>query len=101
CMPASALDPERMIYYAGTAPGSKADGGIQFLAYDVQNKKNLYLGPNGPARTMIFARSTGKVYFVPLQEVGQLVCFDPANPSEPTPIKATISMRACTEETAD
>jgi len=100
CMPASVLDPDRLIYYAGTAPGSKADGGIQFLAYDVQNKKNLYLGPNGPNRVMIFARSTGKVYFVPLAESGQLVRFDPANPSEPTPINATVNMRACTEETA-
>lgn len=101
CMPASVLDPERLIYYAGTAPGTKEDGDIHFLAYDVQNKKIIYAGPAGPARLMIFARSTGKIYYVPNLETGELVCFDPANPSVPTPIKARIAgLRAATEETS-
>jgi len=101
CMPTSVLDPDRMIFYSGTAPGSKADGDIHFLAYDINKKKAIYAAENGPARTMIFARSTGRVYFVPKAETGQLVRFDPANPGTPTPINASMSLRAASEETKD
>ena len=43
----------------------------------------------------------GKLYFVPKAETGNLVQFDPANPGEPTLIKASISLRAASEETRD
>lgn len=101
CMPTSVLDPDRLIFYAGTAPGSKNDGDIHFLAYDVKNKKNLYAAEGGPARVIIFAKSTGRVYFIPKAETGELVRFDPAAPSAPTPIKASLSLRAASEETKD
>ena len=36
-----------------------------FFAYDLKNKKLLYSGPDGPSRYMMFAKSTGKLYYVP------------------------------------
>ena len=82
CIPNSVLDPERLIFYGGTAAGT--DGGRrgdrQFFAYDVKNKKLLYSGPNGPARYMIFAKSTGERLLRPRQggQVGPLMRYDPA-----------------------
>ena len=102
CIPTSALDAERLIFYGGTAPGTDAkDKEIQFFAYDVKNKKLLYSGPDGPERAMIFAKSTGRVYYVPNKDdaVGELVRFDPAKPTAPTKIDATIGLRAATQET--
>lgn len=104
CIPTSVLDPERLIFYGGTAPGTDAkDQGVQFLAFDVKNKKLLYSGPDGPPRYMILAKSTGKVYWVPGNEngVGPLVCFDPAKAGPPVKIAASIGLRAATEETPD
>ena len=103
CIPTSVLDPERLIFYGGTAPGTDAkDKDIRFFAYDVKNKKLLYSGPDGPARAMIFAKSTGRVYYVPGKDdmVGPLVRFDPAKPGAPVKIDATVGLRAATQETA-
>lgn len=110
CFPTSTLDPERLIFYAGTADGNHENKRIQFLAYDVKNRKTLYSDDYGPYRYLIFARSTGKVYFhghrdetADAKEKGirRLVRFDPDKPSQPIPIDATIGLRAATEETAD
>jgi hypothetical protein len=102
CIPTSVLDPDRLIFYGGTAPGTDAkDRDIQFFAYDVKNKKLLYSGPDGPARYLIFAKSTGRVYYVPGKEdmVGQLVCYDPAKGGAPVKINAELGLRAATQET--
>jgi hypothetical protein len=110
CIPAGVLDPKRLIFYGGTAPGTgdpAAD--IQFFAYDVKAAKRLYAGPNGPARALIIARSTGKVYFTAGTGKGPLWCFDPA---QSTPGVAAVShgrppddthlnVRAATEETPE
>jgi hypothetical protein len=104
CIPNSVLDPKRKIFYGGTAAGERSDsGGVRFFAYDVNQRKTIYDGPDGPARYMIFAKSTGKIYYTPGQEdqVGQLVCFDPAQPGPPTPINAKLGLRSATQETAD
>jgi hypothetical protein len=103
CIPCSVLDPDRLIFYGGTAAGSKGDGdGVQFFAYDVQKRKVLYSGPDGPPRYMILAKSTGKIYYVPGKEdmVGELVCFDPTKGGEPAKIKASLGLRAATDETS-
>jgi hypothetical protein len=72
--PCSVLDGQRMIFYGATAAGPDApDKGIQFYAYDVKNKKLLYQGGDGPARYMILAQSTGRVYYVPDNKEGQLM----------------------------
>ena len=104
CIPTSVLDGERMIFYGGTAPGDKGeDAGIMFFAYDVANKKLLYAGPDGPARYMIFAKSTGRVYYTQGKEgkdgSAALMRFDPATKSGPVQIPGEIGIRAATRET--
>ncbi|MFM8252816.1 MAG: hypothetical protein ACKOBW_14570 [Planctomycetota bacterium] len=101
CLPASVLDPTRLIFYAGTAPGSDAvEQGIQFLAYDVARRRVLYRGDNGPPRCLLLARSTGRVYFTPgSQEDAPLVRFDPAQGGAPVTIKTVLGARAATDET--
>jgi hypothetical protein len=101
CIPNSVLDPDRLIFYGGTAPGSGDGAGVQFFAYDVKNRKLLYSGPDGPPRYMIFARSTGRVYYVPGKEdvVGPLMRYDPAKSRAPVKIEASLGLRAATQET--
>jgi hypothetical protein len=101
CIPNSVLDPKRLIFYGGTAPGSGGeDEGIQFFAYDVAHKKLLYSGPDGPARYMAFAKSTGRLYYTPgNQSDGPLMRFDPAKGGSPEKLAATIGIRAATQET--
>ncbi len=63
-LPASVLDPKRMIYYGGTAPGKDAaNQKVQFFALDVRSGKLLKVADNGPDRVMIFSTSTGRVYW--------------------------------------
>lgn len=102
CVPTSVLDPVRLIFYGGTAAGKDAPAqGIQFFAYDIRKNKLLYTGADGPARYMMFAKSTGRVYYVPgnESEAGSLMRFDPAASGSPVPIKGTIGIRAATQET--
>jgi hypothetical protein len=100
CIPTSVLDPQRLIFYGGTAPGDQApEQGIQFFAYDCAKGKLLYAGPEGPARYLIFARSTGKAYYVAgKNEGGDLMRFDP-EVGKPVKIEGTIGLRAATQET--
>lgn len=63
-IPASVLDPQRMILYCGTAAGKDAvNQSIQFFALDVVNKKILKVADDGPTRTLIFSKSTGRVFW--------------------------------------
>lgn len=101
CLPASVLDPQRMIFYAGTDAGSDAtEQGIRFLAYDLVQRRVLYSGSDGPPRCLMFASSTGRVYFTPgSQADAPLVRFDPAVGGAPVAIKAVLGARAATIET--
>ncbi|MDW8264498.1 MAG: hypothetical protein RMJ52_04130 [Gemmataceae bacterium] len=102
CIPTGVLDPKRMIFYGGTAAGSGGDdeSSVYFFAFDVKNGKLLYSGPNGPARCLILASSTGRVYFNQGKGgSGPLVRFDPAKPGPPEPIPGRIGLRAATQET--
>ena len=105
CIPNSVLDPKRLIFYGGTAPGTGGENdGIQFFAYDCKNKKLLYSGPDGPSRYMILAKSTGRLYYVPGKEeglAGPLMRFDPEKGVAPVKTSATIGLRAATQETED
>ncbi|MBN2507060.1 MAG: hypothetical protein JXQ71_10230 [Verrucomicrobia bacterium] len=100
-IPASVLDPGRLIFYGGTAPAMnrEKEEGIRFFAYGVRERKLLYSGPNGPARSLALAPSTGRVYFVPGNDTGALMRFDPAAGGAPTRLAAEIGMRAVTQET--
>lgn len=63
-IPASVLDPERLIYYGGTASGNDSkDAGVWFIAYDVKNNKLLKKEPGGFGRYCILSSSTGRVYW--------------------------------------
>lgn len=100
CIPCSVLDPQRLIFYGGTAPGTgRVEDGIQFFAYDVRHKKLLYSGPAGPSRYMMFARSTGRVYFTPGNADAPLMRYDPEKGGAPEKIPGTIEIRAATQET--
>jgi hypothetical protein len=110
CLPTSRLDPDRLIFYAGTADGDRKNKRMQFLAYDVRNKKVLYSDDHGPYRSMIFAKSTGKVYFhgdpkfsspAGSDGPGKLVCFDPEKPGTPRGIDAAVGLRAASDESSD
>jgi hypothetical protein len=102
CLPNGLLDPERLIFYGGTAPGQGGDNeGIVFFAYDLANRKMIYSGPDGPSRAILLASSTGKVYFTPKQSDEPIMRFDPQSPGAPVAIPGVLGLRACTEETAD
>jgi hypothetical protein len=103
CIPCSVLDPKRMIFYGGTAAGEGNDGeGVYFFAYDVNAKKVLYSGPDGPSRAMVFAKSTGRIYYTAGKaDGGPLMRWDPARGGAPEKIPGTIGIRAATEETPD
>lgn len=63
-LPASVLDPKRMIYYGGTAPGRDSPNqNIQFFALDVRSGKLLKVADGGPSRVLIFSPTTGCVYW--------------------------------------
>ncbi len=99
CIPCGLLDPKRLIFYGGTAPGAGGDNeGIHFFAYDVRAKKLLYDGPDGPSRYIALAKSTGRVYYT-AGEGGPLMRFDPEKGGPPVKLDATIGIRAATEET--
>jgi hypothetical protein len=102
CIPNSVLDPDRMIFYGGTAPGGEKpsdSSGIQFFAYDVKAKKTLFIGLDGPGRYMMFAKSTGRLYYVAGTGEGTLMRYDPAV-GNVTPLEGTVmGNRASTQET--
>jgi len=98
CIPCSVLDPKRLIFYGGTAAGDTQDKRNIFFAYDIEAKKLLYSGYNGPGRYMIFVQSTGCVYFVPGLS-GRLYRFDPEKPTSPVELNAELDIRAATGET--
>ncbi len=98
CIPASVLDPDRLIFYGGTAAGDRDDTRVMFFAYDVRGPKLLYSGYDGPQRYMIFARSTGRVYYVGADS-GTLMRYDPEAGGGPVKIEGTLGLRAATQET--
>ena len=57
-IPMSVLDPERLIFYGGTAFGKDAEiQDVCFFAYDVRKKKVLFSTPGGPKRCAILSNS--------------------------------------------
>ncbi|MSR66240.1 MAG: hypothetical protein EXS24_02570 [Pedosphaera sp.] len=100
CIPTSVLDPKRMIFYGGTAPGTGGeDAGVRFFAFDIKAGKVICDEPDGPARAMIFAPSTGRIYYNQSNTEGALMRFDPAKGNKPVKIAGTIGLRAASEET--
>jgi len=108
-IPASVLDPERMIYYGGTAPGNDAvDKGVWFIAYDVKNHKLLKKEEGGFDRYAIFSRSSGCIYWrgLPKAKEGGTDAGAYGRKYDPrtnliTSCPQVPVVRACTEETKD
>jgi hypothetical protein len=102
CIPTGTLDPERLIFYGGTTPGEGKEGGetIHFFAYDVQKKKVLCDVPEGPKRAMIFAKSSGRVYYMNASE-NAFMRYDPAKGGDPVKIPGELGLRAASDETKD
>ncbi len=106
-LPMSVLDPDRLIYYAGTQDGANEKDPM-FLAYDIARRKVLFSCEDGPSRYAIFAKSTGKLYFhrgksSPNSTDGprQLVRFDPETAKGLEKTSARLGLRAASEESAD
>ena len=96
CLPTGQIDPDRLIFYAGTADGLR-EKEPQFLAYDLRERKVLAQRDKGPARAMIFSRTTSCIYFHPEKKgAAPLIKFDPARPDVFTPIKAKVGLRCAT-----
>ena len=100
CIPTSVLDPERMIFYGGTSAGDRTDKTVTFFAYDIARQKVLLTATGGPARYLILARSTGRVYYMN-DVTGKLMRYDPATEKPPQPTTGTIGLRTATQETPD
>jgi len=103
-IPAGILDPDRLIFYAGTVNGEDSElPGVRFLAYDVAGDRILHTGPDGPNRYLILARSTGRVYFTRgrggMSPGSQLMRYDPSSAGGPVEIDAQLGLRAATLET--
>jgi hypothetical protein len=92
-LPAGFLDPGRMIFYGGTAPGKNASGeSVMFLAYDVNARRLVGSAVGGFERYAIFSTSTGAVYWEGKK-------YDPGT-REITP-SAAPHVRSATQETPD
>jgi hypothetical protein len=63
CLLASVLDPERMVFYGGTAAGDRKVKDVRFFALDVRTGKILKEDASGFDRYAIFSKSTGCVYW--------------------------------------
>jgi len=100
CIPTSVLDPDRMIFYGGTSAGDRTDKTVTFFAYDIARRKILHTATGGPARYLILARSTGRVYYMN-DVTDNLMRYDPASGNPPQAITGTIGLRAATQETPD
>ena len=100
CIPTSVLDPDRMIFYGGTSAGDRTDKTVTFFAYDVARRKVLHTATGGPARYLILARTTGRVYYMN-DVTGKLMRYDPATGKPPQPTTGTIGLRATTQESPD
>ena len=68
CLPTGQIDPDRLVFYAGTADGLKVRE-PQFLAYDFQNRKVLAAREAGPARAMIFSKTTNLQSYLEAERV--------------------------------
>ena len=63
CILGSVLDPERMVFYGGTASGDYKLKQVKFFALDVNSKKVTTEFDPGFDRYAIFSRPTGCVYW--------------------------------------
>lgn len=100
-IPNTVLDPQRMIFYGGTASGmNAATEEIRFFGYDLVNKKLVTDITNGPARSIMLAND-GTVFFTPKNDLSPLMFFHPSSDRQPQKVAGELGNRACTQETPD
>lgn len=92
CILAGVLDPQRMIFYGGTAAGDYRDKTVKFFAVDVKSGKVIQETDQGFDRYCIFAASTGCVYWEGKK-------YDPE--TNQVTGSEVPHVRSATEETAD
>lgn len=93
-IPMGVLDPNRLIFYGGTAAGEDADRqGVWFFAYDCAEAELLCRAQDGPKRCAIWLRSTSRLYW-------QGKRYDPRT-NEITPAPQVPHVRSATAETPD
>jgi hypothetical protein len=63
CILASVLDPERMIFYGGTAAGDYRVKDVRFFAVDTSNGRVIKTAPRGFDRYVIYSKTTGRLYW--------------------------------------
>jgi hypothetical protein len=92
-IPASIVDPQRMIFYGGTAPGRDSPNQkVQFFAWDIRAGKLLHQCDDGPTRVMFLSPKSGRVYW-------EGKAYDPTtNRVSPANVP---HVRSATRETAD
>jgi hypothetical protein len=108
-IPTSILDPDRLIFYGGTAAGANSGDDpkhIEFFAWDVKNNKLLCRVADGPARYLMLARSTGTVYYTAgndgKNDGATLMAFHPEKDKKPRKVDDGVpGLRAATDETPD
>jgi len=63
-IPMGALDPDRLIFYGGTAAGKDAPSqSVNLFAYDIREEKVRLTAEGGPERAAIFSKSSGRVFW--------------------------------------
>ena len=96
CLPFGTLDPERLIFYAGTADGIN-EKEPQFLAYDLRQRKVLFSDPRGPARALIRAKSAKSTFTLPKKALPNFCVSIPINQppvwSRSTPLSVSAPPR--------
>jgi hypothetical protein len=91
CILASVIDPQRMMFYGGTADGDYRKKNVRFFAIDLKSRKVIKRAANGFDRYAIFAKSTGNVYWEGHR-------YDPATNTISTSVAPHV--RSATVETA-
>lgn len=97
CIPTGMLDPERLIFYGGTAEADYRDDRVMFFAYDLERHRLLHSSYGGPYRYLIHSSTTGDVYYT-REDDQPLTRFHPAA-GEPVTIDARLGLRSATRET--
>ncbi|MBI3927727.1 MAG: hypothetical protein HY319_19460 [Armatimonadetes bacterium] len=99
-LPASVVDPKRLLFYAGASDGlNESEPGL--LVYDLARRRRVLLDPKGPYRCLMLSRRSGRVYFHTAKEgPAELYRYDPGSPGRVTRLPVRMGARAATEESS-
>jgi sugar lactone lactonase YvrE len=95
CIPVSALDPKRMLFYGSTQPGDNK-GNPHFFVLDLKARKVLLDSDDGPARAIAVSPSMGRAYFTRKSD-DRLMRYDAAS-NKLEALEGSIGLRAASDE---